>query len=142
MIVGNVRDIMATVSGAAVAVGIMLVIYEGIPLGPFRDIPLLGPALELVTDGRVDRERKAARAGLVQEAKLVAAEAELAETRRQLAAGRVATEGFAELLAAAQAREAELDATTQLKEAEYEAQLADRGRVCRLDADDLRFLMR
>ncbi|MBE1208093.1 hypothetical protein [Aminobacter carboxidus] len=138
----TIRDAISALAGAAAAVLVMLVIYEGIPLGPLRGIPILGTALEVVTDGRVDRERKAALAGYVQEAKLIAAEAELAETRRQLAAGRAATEGFAELLAAAQAREAELDVTNQQKEAEYEAQLAASGRACRLDADDLRFLMR
>lgn len=40
-----------------VAVGIVI-FYEGAPLGPLRFIPVVGPALELVTDGRVDRARK------------------------------------------------------------------------------------
>ncbi|GAA2888259.1 hypothetical protein GGQ99_004816 [Aminobacter niigataensis] len=134
--------IVRYVGFTGLAVAAIVVFYEGLPLGPLRAVPVLGPGLEMLTDGRVDRERKAALAGFVQEAKLVAAEAELAETRRQHAAGRKATAGFAELLAAAQAREAELDVTNQLKEAEYEAQLAASGRACRLDADDLRFLMR
>jgi len=40
---------------AAVAV---LIFYEGLPLGPLRLIPTVGPALETFTDGRVDRARK------------------------------------------------------------------------------------
>lgn len=39
------------------AVGVF-VFYEGLPIGPLRMIPYVGPALERVTDGRVDRERK------------------------------------------------------------------------------------
>jgi len=40
------------------AIGVF-VFYEGLPLGPLRMIPYVGPALESVTDGRVDRARKA-----------------------------------------------------------------------------------
>lgn len=40
--------------GGCVAVG-MFIFYEGLPLGPLRYIPLLGPALEQLVDGRVDR---------------------------------------------------------------------------------------
>lgn len=41
--------------GGVIAVG-MLVFYEGVPLGPVRYIPYVGPALEQFVDGRVDRE--------------------------------------------------------------------------------------
>lgn len=37
----------------------VLIFYEGLPLGPIRWIPFVGPALEEFTDGRVDRARKA-----------------------------------------------------------------------------------
>lgn len=37
-----------------VALGIVI-FYEGLPLGPLRYIPFLGPALEQLVDGRVDR---------------------------------------------------------------------------------------
>ena len=40
--------------GGVVAVG-MLVFYEGVPLGPLRYVPWLGPQLEQLVDGRVDR---------------------------------------------------------------------------------------
>ncbi len=54
-----IRDAVAALLGGAVALAVMLVVYEGIPLGPLRRIPVVGPALESITDGRVDRERKA-----------------------------------------------------------------------------------
>ena len=38
-----------------VAVG-MFIFYEGLPLGPLRYIPVVGPALAQLVDGRVDRE--------------------------------------------------------------------------------------
>ena len=41
--------------GGCVAVA-MFVFYEGLPLGPIRYIPWVGPALEQLVDGRVDRE--------------------------------------------------------------------------------------
>lgn len=37
-----------------VALGIVI-FYEGLPLGPLRYIPFLGPTLEQLVDGRVDR---------------------------------------------------------------------------------------
>lgn len=46
-------------AGLAVALGLTVLFYEGFPIGPLRLIPVLGPALETITDGRVDRERKA-----------------------------------------------------------------------------------
>ncbi|WP_192246025.1 hypothetical protein [Mesorhizobium silamurunense] len=36
--------------------GAIVFYYEGVPLGPVRYIPLLGPALSGLVDGRVDRE--------------------------------------------------------------------------------------
>lgn len=41
--------------GGCIAVA-MFVFYEGLPLGPVRYIPWVGPALEQLVDGRVDRE--------------------------------------------------------------------------------------
>ncbi|WP_189599059.1 hypothetical protein, partial [Mesorhizobium sp. M4B.F.Ca.ET.190.01.1.1] len=36
--------------------GAVILFYEGVPLGPVRDIPYVGPALSGIVDGRVDRE--------------------------------------------------------------------------------------
>ena len=48
--------------GAALGIVVAVIFYEGVPLGELRGIPVLGPALEFVVDGRVDRERRAAAA--------------------------------------------------------------------------------
>lgn len=44
----------------ALAFGAIVIFYEGLPLGPLRYVPYVGPALETITDGRVDKQRKAA----------------------------------------------------------------------------------
>ncbi len=126
----------------ALAFTAIVLFYEGVPIGPLRWIPFAGPVLEAVTDGRVDRERKAARAGYVQEARLIAAQAQLAETQRQLSAGRKALDGYAALLAEAQAREAALSEQDAKEDADYEAKLRADGRSCALSDDDLQWLRR
>lgn len=103
----------------------VLIFYEGIPW---------------ILDGRVDRVRKDALEGYVSQVELDAARAKNAELLRQLAAGRKAADGFAELLAAAQEKIAADAAADKQKEAEYEAQLAAAGRSCGLDGDDIRWL--
>lgn len=75
-------------------------------------------------------------------AKIAALEAQLAERTRQLDAGRKAAEGFADLLRQAQLREAQQAAIDATEDAEYEEKLRAAGRARRLDADDIRFLMR
>lgn len=47
------RTGLLTTAAAAV-----FIFYEGLPLGPLRWIPTVGPYLETWTDGRVDAERK------------------------------------------------------------------------------------
>lgn len=65
-----------------VALG-LVVFYEGLPLGPLRDVPFLGDGLSALVDGRVDRERAAgataalAAAAEAQRAKDVAKQQEL-----------------------------------------------------------------
>lgn len=36
----------------------VVIFYEGLPIGPLRQVPYLGPVLQGFTDGRVDRARK------------------------------------------------------------------------------------
>ncbi|WP_223479266.1 hypothetical protein [Oricola indica] len=43
----------------SIAFAAVILFYEGVPLGPVRWIPVVGPALEQIVDGRVDRERRA-----------------------------------------------------------------------------------
>lgn len=47
-------------AGAALGIGLSVVVYEGVPLGPLRHVPLAGPVLEFVLDGRVDRVARSA----------------------------------------------------------------------------------
>ncbi|MEP9389672.1 hypothetical protein [Mesorhizobium sp. KR9-304] len=75
-------------------------------------------------------------------AKIAALEARIVENERQLAAGRKAAEGFAELLRQAQLREAQQAAIDAEEDADYEAELAAAGRSCGLSTDDLDWLRR
>jgi hypothetical protein len=72
--------------------------YEGVPLGPVRYIPWVGPALSGLVDGRVDREyaagqlnerlawqEKQRRAEIRQEAKVRAQQAEIDAAAQALA---------------------------------------------------------
>lgn len=67
-----------------VVAGGIIFLYEGVPLGPLRDIPYVGPALSRFAAGRVDREYAAgekADAALWQEKIKLAAIAEAAGTK-------------------------------------------------------------
>lgn len=130
------REAIGGLAGAALAVVVCLVVYEGIPLGPLRLIP----GIDQFAEGRVAAERRKAREGFVQEAQLIAAEAKLAETQRQLAAGRKALDAYAAMLSEAQAREAALAEQDAKDEAEYEALLKAAGRSCALGSDDVIWL--
>jgi hypothetical protein len=48
-------DYLKIGAGAALGIGLSIVVYEGVPLGPLRDVPVIGPVLAFVVDGRVDR---------------------------------------------------------------------------------------
>lgn len=84
--------------------------------------------------------RHEALAGYVKQVELDATKAKLAETERQLEAGRLAAEEYAKRLAEAEAKERADDAETEKRIADYEKQLAAKGRSCRLNSDDLKFL--
>ncbi|MER8615951.1 hypothetical protein NKG99_03720 [Mesorhizobium sp. M1409] len=67
-----------------VVAGGVIFFYEGVPIGPLRDIPYAGPALAGLVDGRVDREYAAgqkAEAALWQEKIKLAAIAQAADTK-------------------------------------------------------------
>ncbi|TPN11741.1 hypothetical protein [Mesorhizobium sp. B2-1-2] len=86
--------------------------------------------------------RRDALIGYVQQSRLDAAEAKSAEIERQLKAGRLAAEQFAQLLAEAQAKDRADDLETEKRISEYEQKLAAKDRSCNLDGDDLEFLRR
>lgn len=46
----------------------IIIFYEGLPIGPLRDVPYLGDGLSSLVDGRVDRERAAGAAAARQAA--------------------------------------------------------------------------
>lgn len=145
MISSKIEAALAFLAGAIVSVGLSVLIYEGIPLGPLeftKRIPLLGPAIETITDGRVDRERKKALEGYVHRVELEAARAEMSRLRHAINAARAANDSLKmkseeyqrKLLAQAQA-----DA---IEDADYEAKLSAAGRRCDLDRSDVDYIMR
>ncbi len=82
--------ILAWLGPTGLMIAGIVVFYEGLPLGPLRLVPLLGPALESFADGRVDSERKAGalaerqtweelrrREGMAREAERLAAQAKI-----------------------------------------------------------------
>lgn len=135
----NIAAAVGFLIGAVVAVIIMFVVYEGVPIGPLARVPFLGPILAEWTGGLVDAARREALQGYVIESRAIAAESQLAETQRQLEAGRKAANAYAELLSQAQAKLADQAAADDAAIAEYEKRLGDRGR---LTADDVDFILR
>jgi hypothetical protein len=67
-----------------IVAGGVIFFYEGVPIGPLRDIPWAGPKLASLVDGRVDRQYAAgsrAEAALWQEKFKLAAIAQAADTK-------------------------------------------------------------
>lgn len=128
-------------SWVLIAGGIIL-FYEGVPLGPLRDVPVLGPAVATLVDGRVDRERTAALKGYVLQSEKDALAAQLTEIDRQRRAAEAARSTLEkELAELARKNSAEL-ADLEKDISDYEAKLATSGRGCRLDDADIDWLQR
>lgn len=123
--------------GAALAV---FVFYEGIPVGPIAKIPFVGPVVEEATAGRVTRVRLAAVKGYVLAAERDALQAKIEETDRQKRVAEAELVSLREELSRQQESEMAADARREQEIADYEKKLADSGRVCRLDDDDLEWL--
>lgn len=131
----NIAAAIGFLIGAVVAGLLAFIVYEGVPIGPLARIPLVGPILSDLTGGRVDDVRREALKGYVLETRLAAAEAKLAETQRQLEAGRKAAEGYAALLVAAQAENAAQSEREESYATDYEKALGDRGRLGPADVE-------
>lgn len=86
--------------------------------------------------------RHEALAGYVKQVELDAAKAKLAETERQLAAGRKALSQYAELLAAEQEKNRAADEALEKEIADHEKELAAKGRSCSISPDDRRWLLK
>jgi hypothetical protein len=52
-----------------IVAAVIIVLYEGLPIGPLRYIPYAGPYFAMVFDGRVDRVRASARSDVENEAR-------------------------------------------------------------------------
>jgi len=118
----------------------MLVFYEGAPIGPLRNLPVVGEAISGLVDGRVDRVASDAVKGYVLAAERDSLVAQMAEKERQR---RAAESAVAELQRdldnAARVQGAE-QAVLEKEIAEYEKKLADAGRRCTLSDSDVEWL--
>jgi hypothetical protein len=143
--INDIRQAVAAIVGGIVGIALAVLVYEGIPLGPFnalKAIPLIGPVIETITDGRIDRERKEALKGYVQQVELVAARAELEALQKRFDASRKATDGYAILLRDAQSNERALVEQNRIEDQNYEKRLGELGRRCPLNGDDIDYILR
>lgn len=123
--------------GAALAV---FIFYEGIPIGPLGKIPVVGPVLSEITDGRVDRASRAALNGYVLVAERDALAARLDEERRQKLAASEAADWLRMKVLGLEVQAALEDEKVEQEYARYEKELADAGRSCHLNDADLEWL--
>lgn len=54
----------------------LIIFYEGVPIGPLRHVPVVGPLVAGIVDGRVDRAVQRATRGLVDASRIARLEAE------------------------------------------------------------------
>jgi len=115
----NILDYLKLGAGMAVGVAAMLL------LNTFVRDPLI---------------RAEARKGYVLEAQVTALEAQLAEKQRQLAAGQKAAGEYQVQLQTARVEEQTRAEQVEKEIADYEKKLAEAGRACVLDGDDIDWL--
>lgn len=125
---------LATAGVAVIVIAGILIHYEGLAIGPLQYIPGIR---YILPEGKIERVRREAVEGLVLKTELDAANAKIAERDRQLAAGRVALDGYADLLKESQARERQIAEADAKDDADYEAELRNAGRSCPLDQSDI-----
>lgn len=124
----------------ALAVAAVFVFYEGVPIGPLRDLPYVGDVLDEMTAGRVDRARIEARKGFVAEYAVKALTAQRDEEQRQRRVAEDAANWLRIELAGQVSKAAEDAATMEKEIQDYEQKLAAEGRSCRLDDGDIEWL--
>lgn len=117
--------------GLGVVAGIVLgsIYFNGIPV--LKDLPGVG----FLFDGQ-------AKKGLVPQFELAAAHAERDELQRQLKVNEFVTAAYQEQIRNIWATEAARTEKTEREIADYERKLAEAGRACLLDNDDIEFLRR
>lgn len=123
----QIFDAIKVVAGIAIGIVLASIYYNGVPL--LKDIPIVGVAFE----GQ-------AKKGLVPEFQVKALQAQLDAEARQRRANALVIESYQAQLRNARAAEAARIEQTEQGIADYEKRLADAGRVCLLDRDDIEFL--
>ncbi|MFC7067562.1 hypothetical protein [Brucella rhizosphaerae] len=123
----QILDAIKMTVGIAVGIVLSSIYYNGVPL--LKDIPIVGIAFE----GQ-------AKKGLVPEFQVKALQAQLDAEAVQRRANELVIEAYQAQLRNARAAEAARIEQTEQEIADYEKRLADAGRVCLLDRDDIEFL--
>lgn len=123
----QILDAIKVTAGIAVGIVLASIYYNGVPL--LKDIPIVGAAFQ----GQ-------AKKGLVPEFQVKALQAQLNAEAVQRRANELVIEAYQAQLRNARAAEAARIEQTEQEIADYEKRLADAGRVCLLDRDDIEFL--
>ena len=123
----QILDAIKVTAGIAMGIIVASIYYNGVPV--LKDIPVVGAIFE----GQ-------AKKGLVPEFQVNALKAQLAAEAQQRRANDLIIESYQVQLRNARAAEAARIEQTEQEIADYEKRLADAGRVCLLDRDDIEFL--
>jgi len=123
----QILDAIKLTAGVAIGIVLASIYYNGVPV--LKDIPYIGAAFE----GQ-------AKKGLVPEFQALALKAELDQLKSIRRANDLVIEAYQAQLRNARAAEAARIEQTEQEIADYEKRLADAGRVCLLDRDDIEFL--
>lgn len=123
----QILDAIKVTAGIAVGIVLASIYYNGVPL--LKEIPVVGAIFE----GQ-------AKKGLVPEFQVNALKAQLSAEAQQRRANDLIIESYQIQLRNARAAEAARIEQNEQEIADYEKRLADAGRVCLLDRDDIEFL--
>ncbi len=123
----QILDAIKVTAGIAVGIVLASIYYSGVPL--LKEIPVVGAIFE----GQ-------AKKGLVPEFQVNALKAQLSAEAQQRRANDLIIESYQIQLRNARAAEAARIEQNEQEIADYEKRLADAGRVCLLDRDDIEFL--
>lgn len=123
----QILDAIKVTAGVAVGIVLASIYYNGVPL--LNGIPVVGAIFE----GQ-------AKKGLVPEFQVKSLKAQLAAEAQQRRANDLVIESYQVQLRNARAAEAARIEQTEQEIADYEKRLADAGRDCLLDHDDIEFL--
>ncbi|WP_421565202.1 hypothetical protein [Ochrobactrum sp. EDr1-4] len=123
----QIFDAIKVAAGIAIGIVFASIYYNGVPW--LKDIPVVGVAFE----GQ-------AKKGLVREFQINALQAQFDADVQQRRANSLVIESYQAQLRNARAAEAARIEQTEQEIVDYEKRLADAGRVCLLDRDDIEFL--